>query len=148
MSTVSDSTAPDKSPLNVGLLLTISGVPYVVTRLDPDPSIASCAFRLSRLDGVNYNVAMTVHGAGCDCQDFNYRAANTREGCKHVRACRQVGLLPPLPPLDANAVKSVHRSTGDLAANDPKKYAEEFSTPEDDWADYPDSERWTVTDHD
>src|SRR5215472_9028634 len=76
------------------LTLHINGVAYAVRPLACDPAAALTAFRLRKLDGTTYHVALNEHGAQCSCPDFIWnRDGRDEAGCKHVRALTVVGLL-------------------------------------------------------
>ena len=62
---------------------------YELTRLEPDASIASVAWRLER-DGETHDVAILKSGqATCTCGDHAFRERH----CKHIIAMRYLGLL-------------------------------------------------------
>ncbi len=63
------------------------------------------SYRLSKDDGLRYDVTETAYGASCDCPDFIFRRDGLDpEGCKHVRALRMYGLVEP--DLDLKALAS------------------------------------------
>lgn len=67
---------------------------YSWTILDPDPEIGSPALRLTKADGSNYDLIRRPWGWDCECPDFKHRReGKDKDGCKHIRACRAVGLL-------------------------------------------------------
>lgn len=72
---------------------------YVLTELDPHPSIGQPAYRLDKLEAdgeisESYDVILRSGGwIECECKDGHCRM---RE-CKHVKSLRKLGLLPPLP---------------------------------------------------
>ncbi len=70
---------------------------YKVEDLRPDDRVAKPAFRLTKEDGEAYDVAVNEFGATCSCPDGQFRRENDRIKCKHVKAMRAVGLLPPEP---------------------------------------------------
>jgi hypothetical protein len=79
--------------------LAIDGISYAVTRLDPDPAVASRAFRLQKAidqGGEVYDVHLSPEGwVSCDCP------GHTRWGhCKHALAMCQMGLLATPPARD------------------------------------------------
>jgi len=78
------------------LTLFVRGVAYAVRILETDPGAGvSTLIRLRKSDGESYHVAQTAHGATCDCGDQEWRHAGRDDvGCKHIRACRALGLLP------------------------------------------------------
>jgi hypothetical protein len=78
------------------LFLTIRDTVYLVDRIACDPSTETRAFRLSKRDGTLYDVAETIFGPECDCPDFVYRRDGLDpDGCKHVRALVDHGLIGP-----------------------------------------------------
>jgi hypothetical protein len=112
-----------------GLTLHLNGTDYRLRLIQAHPEIASLAYRLTKPDGTAYDVRQTGYGAECSCPDYAYsREGKDPRGCKHVCGLRAWGLLPALPP---------HRSTGQLAANDPAAYEE----MEEVWVGYPVPER-------
>lgn len=70
---------------------------YAVEFLESHPDCGAPAWRLSKLAGgeivEKYDVILTEHGAECDCPDFTFCRQYQEKGCKHVAACRAVGLL-------------------------------------------------------
>jgi hypothetical protein len=89
------------------LTLFIGGVAYHLRPLKPDPPAAVCAFRLRKFDGTEYDVAQTAEGLSCDCPDFTFhREGNDPQGCKHIRALVECGLLTTSG--DASSVEPVH----------------------------------------
>jgi hypothetical protein len=76
------------------LMLVINGKPYNLRRIPCDPSAALRADRLRKPDGAVYHVALTGHGATCDCPDFTFhREGLDPGGCKHIKALAAVGLM-------------------------------------------------------
>jgi hypothetical protein len=78
------------------LFLRIGDTSYGVTKVAPRPSAVLEGWRLTRPDGVTYDVGRDEQGCSCDCADFTFR----REGmpgtrCKHIRALVAVGLMQP-----------------------------------------------------
>jgi hypothetical protein len=85
------------------LFLTIRETVYLVDRIACDPATETRAFRLSKGDGTLYDVAQTIFGPQCDCPDFVYRRDGLDpDGCKHVRALVDHGLIEPAE-VDAGA---------------------------------------------
>ncbi len=79
------------------LTIGINGTDYQVLRLRPHPEVASTAFRLRKPDGTVYDVALTPHGHECSCADFTFhRDGKDSGGCKHLKALRAWGMLPPV----------------------------------------------------
>ena len=121
-----------------GLTLHVNGQDYRVCRLEPHPAVAGKGFRLTKPDGTHYDVATTPHGVTCECGDWVFhRDGKDPDGCKHVKALRAWGLLPPLPP--------AARSTGQLAANDPEGYERMMAELDND-PHRPESPPWTDED--
>ncbi len=76
------------------LTIVINDKDYVVKPNTAEASAAIKAFRLSKPDGTDYDVAQTVHGFTCDCPDFIFhRDGIDPEGCKHIKAMVACGLL-------------------------------------------------------
>ena len=81
------------------LTVHIRGVCYSARPIRPEAPDVARAWRLGRADGTAYVVAETAHGATCECGDFVFRhEGKDASGCKHVRACRALGLIRPHPP--------------------------------------------------
>ncbi|HEU5116418.1 MAG TPA: hypothetical protein VFT74_07035 [Isosphaeraceae bacterium] len=75
------------------LFLSIHDHWYQVERLT---HASDRAYRLSKEDGLRYDVTETAYGASCDCPDFIFRRDGLDpQGCKHVRALRMYGLVEP-----------------------------------------------------
>jgi hypothetical protein len=73
------------------LTLTIRGQDY---RVIPHPCPNGRAWKLRRADGKrSCIVAEGPGGAWCDCPDARFRHATDDSGCKHLRACRALGLI-------------------------------------------------------
>lgn len=78
------------------LLLEIGGTPYAMRPVACDPTVGRRAFRLLKDDGTVYDVLQTEHGPECDCPDFIFRRDGLDpDGCKHVRALVEVGMIAP-----------------------------------------------------
>jgi hypothetical protein len=76
------------------LTLVINDMNYRVEPNAAEASAALKAYRLSKADGTDYDVAQTVHGLTCDCPDFIFRRDGIDpEGCKHIKAMVTYGLL-------------------------------------------------------
>lgn len=76
------------------LTLEINDRNYQVKPTAAEASVAIRAYRLSKADGTDYDVAQTVHGLTCDCPDFIFRRDGLDpEGCKHIKAMVTYGLL-------------------------------------------------------
>jgi hypothetical protein len=110
VSTRRESAKSSKSrrPLDARLTLSIRGTSYAVEPIAAEIEGISPAWRLVKLDGSDkvYDIAMTPHGATCDCPDFVARHEGLdTSGCKHIQAARLVGLLPSIgtvvPPASA-----------------------------------------------
>ncbi|WP_435016550.1 hypothetical protein TA3x_004119 [Tundrisphaera sp. TA3] len=88
------SGKPAAKARRVRIDVTIDRNTYELARLDCDASIGRKAFRLTKRDGVAYDVAETVHGPTCDCPDFIFRRDGLDpDGCKHIRALVDSGLI-------------------------------------------------------
>jgi hypothetical protein len=74
------------------LTLRIRSTDYRVT---PHPCTTGRAWRLRRADGKgSCVVAEGPGGPTCDCPDARFRHSGLDdEGCKHIRACRALGLI-------------------------------------------------------
>lgn len=95
-STVTRANAGAKPARRVRLGLAIDATNYAVERLTCHPEIGSRAFRLTKPNGVGYDVAQTEYGPTCDCPDFVFRRDGLDpDGCKHVRALVDIGLIEP-----------------------------------------------------
>jgi hypothetical protein len=78
----------------VRLDLTIDRTTYALERVACHPSIGPRAYRLTKGNGVTYDVAQTSFGLQCDCPDFIFRRDGIDpDGCKHVRALVDSGLI-------------------------------------------------------
>src|SRR3954470_21330058 len=88
---------PARAELRAELTIAINGQSYIVRPIlgISDVTIIR-AWRLSKLDnaGAVYDVAEHEDHNECDCPDYTYRRAGLdRDGCKHCRALRAVGLI-------------------------------------------------------
>ena len=78
------------------LTIHIRGTAYAVTTMiAPALGAGRRSWRLrNATSGLMYDVADTVHGPTCDCGDQTFRHEGIDgSGCKHIRACRALGLL-------------------------------------------------------
>jgi len=76
------------------LTLHLNGTLYEVRPVDAQASDVIKAWQLRKADGTTYVVADTTYGATCECASFVFRHdGRDSVGCKHVRACRQLGLI-------------------------------------------------------
>ncbi len=76
------------------LTIVINDMDYVVKPNSRQATAAIKAYRLSKADGTDYDVALTDHGLTCDCPDFIFRRDGIDpEGCKHIKAMVTYGLL-------------------------------------------------------
>ncbi len=67
---------------------------YTVRFLESHPEIGAPAWRLTKTDGEFYDIILKPSGPECSCADFTFcRINNDARGCKHICACRAVGLL-------------------------------------------------------
>jgi hypothetical protein len=69
------------------LILMINDVPYTLR-------ILCQGWRLTKGDGVSYEVHCDEFGAHCTCADYLYCREKAGEKCKHCRALTVVGILP------------------------------------------------------
>ncbi len=74
------------------LCLLISGKAYALTNLEPG-TLPSKAWRLRKASGTQYTVSVTDFGPACTCKDFIYAREKRGDTCKHIRACKAVGIL-------------------------------------------------------
>ena len=90
------SDEPDNGDL-CRLTLTINAVHFSGRPITTEDANVKRAFRLRkqpRRSDVIFDVAETVHGAICDCPDFEFRRDGLDpRGCLHVWAMKAVGLL-------------------------------------------------------
>ena len=76
------------------LIMAINGTNYLVSRNRGDDWPTFKAYRLSKDDGTDYDVAETAYGLTCDCPDFIFhRDGIDPDGCKHIKAMVAYGLL-------------------------------------------------------
>jgi hypothetical protein len=61
---------------------------YRVVRIDPNPKVAKCAFRLQKPDGTFHDVHENRHGWQCDCRGAHVRE-NKGLNCRHVDAVKK-----------------------------------------------------------
>lgn len=95
------------------LLLEIGGLPYALRPVACDPGIGGRAFRLLKPDGTVYDVIQTRYGSECDCPDFIFRRDGLDpEGCKHVRALVQVGMIAGAPPAPSAGLPAYRPAEG------------------------------------
>jgi hypothetical protein len=75
------------------LTITKDGVEfyYDIEDLQPDTRVARKAFRLTKDDGIFWDVHLDEWGVGCTCGDCVF--SNGQE-CKHIWGLRDRGLLP------------------------------------------------------
>jgi hypothetical protein len=64
---------------------------YAVVPLDPDPAVASKAYRLHKLvpGGASYDVYLDKHGPHCECLGF----LRWNKPCKHIRTLQAAGMI-------------------------------------------------------
>jgi len=102
MSTVSADT-PRTQARTFRIVFWIEGVPYQVIPLQPDPQVASRAYRFIKRDAkgrvtVNYDVHVNGYGPECECKGY----LRWKKPCKHIRTLAAAGMIPPLPaPVEA-----------------------------------------------
>lgn len=75
------------------LTLFINGTAYSVRPIRPDDPDVARAFRIRKGGSEAYTVAVTRYGPTCECGDWTWRKDGTGIPCKHIAACRAVGLL-------------------------------------------------------
>lgn len=70
-------------------------IPYLLTRLQPDPGVAKMAFELRKPgpEQTTYHVHLDEHGWHCDCPDGCYDVEHEQRKCKHVEAIKSTLLL-------------------------------------------------------
>ena len=101
----------------VDLVLFVNGEAFPVARSNHHGGVCPKAYRLARPDGSIVDVSLAHNAPDCSCPAGIFRRMKWDSlDCEHVQALRQWGLLPA----------PAHRSTGDLAANDPDVYADDF----------------------
>ncbi len=89
------------------LTLTINSADYRLRVIPCDPSAALLCIELRKQtqDKPVYHVSLHPHGAECTCADFVLvRDGRDPLGCKHCRALRAIGILPPVQPPTAKPV--------------------------------------------
>jgi hypothetical protein len=64
---------------------------YAVMPLEPDPAVASKAYRLTKQggDGACYDVHLDEYGPHCECLGF----LRWNKPCKHIRTLQVAGML-------------------------------------------------------
>jgi hypothetical protein len=70
---------------------------YRVVPLAPDPEVASCAYRLVKVDGsAVYDCHVPPGGLPvCDCPGaIKHGLTKSGRGCRHVRMLRAAGMIP------------------------------------------------------
>jgi hypothetical protein len=73
----------------------INGTPYTLAVLCDRGQVTG--YRLEKPDGTTYDVSREPWPS-CDCGDFQFRRwQKDPAGCKHIKALRALGLLPPRP---------------------------------------------------
>jgi len=67
---------------------------YAVFPLQPDPEVASKAYRLKKVggDGAVYDVSQDRFGPQCECLGF----LRWNRPCKHIRTLQAAGMLAPV----------------------------------------------------
>ena len=110
------------------LSLFIGGVAYHLRPLTPDPPAAAHAFRLRKFDGTEYDVAQTAEGLVCDCPDFTFhREGNDPQGCKHIRALVECGLLTATG--DSSSLGPSHAAAAPQAAESSPSFVPSNGQP-------------------
>jgi hypothetical protein len=84
------ASRPDVKPTT----LTIKGLPYTVSRIDPGEE-GTAAFRLDKVHGEGVYDVVRTHGGlvRCDCPDYEVRHTGTAGMCKHGRALVESGMI-------------------------------------------------------
>jgi hypothetical protein len=106
-----------RPPAVVQCAVWINGVAYEVSLLAPEPGTGiKKAYRLKNAENGNeYDLAWSNHGIECECGDFEFRrAGKDPEGCKHIDALRQLGMMPDLRPTPPR------RAAGDRGRPNPE----------------------------
>jgi hypothetical protein len=78
-------------PSNGPTIVRIGNADYLVSRLQPDPDVASKAFRLVKQSGNRevYDVYLDRYGPHCDCLGY----LRWSKPCKHIRSLEAAGVL-------------------------------------------------------
>jgi hypothetical protein len=86
------SQRPPPKPATFRITFTIGADVYLVCPLEPDPDVATAAFRLKKQTGDRavYDVRLTPAYVECDCPGFQ----RWRRPCKHVRTLVAARMLP------------------------------------------------------
>jgi hypothetical protein len=73
------------------IIVRIGNADYLVSRLQPDPDVASKAFRLVKQSGNRevYDVYLDRYGPHCDCLGY----LRWSKPCKHIRSLKEAGIL-------------------------------------------------------
>jgi hypothetical protein len=83
---------PGRGGLRASLQIEIAGTPYGLIVLPG-------GFDLCKPSGQSYLVTTGPLGPSCECPDFRFRHSDMNtEGCRHVKALREVGLIPSHSP--------------------------------------------------
>jgi hypothetical protein len=94
MSTVAQTRARSKPADLCRMVVTIRGTDYTVKPLVVEDDDIRAAWTLRKADGTEYTLSHGIYGAGCTCADQTFRHEGRDDsGCKHIRACRALGLL-------------------------------------------------------
>lgn len=77
------------------LTITVKGkaTAYTVEFLVTDRRVAHPAIRLTKGDGTSYDIHHDKHGWHCQCPSQVFVEDKMGRLCKHLRACRNVGLI-------------------------------------------------------
>ena len=69
----------------------IEDTEYLITALEPDPRVASKAYRLVKQGGdqATYDVHVNQHGPHCECLGF----LRWNKPCKHIRILQSAGII-------------------------------------------------------
>jgi hypothetical protein len=86
-------------PRTFQIIFMIEGVRYAVVPLQPDPGVASRAYRFVKRDArgrvtANYDVHVNGFGPECECKGY----LRWRKPCKHILTLVAAGMIPPPAP--------------------------------------------------
>jgi hypothetical protein len=115
---------PPRTAAEVLCALWINRVAYEVAMLTPGAGVRK-AYRLhNAVNGKVYDVSLDCHGVACECGDWLYRRdGKDPQGCKHIQALRQLGMMPGPEPAQPTGAELAEVLAGAPAA--------EPMTPED-----------------
>jgi len=116
------------------LTVEIKGTTYGVEILSGDQTVNGCKVaRLSKGDGATYDVEQGFDRTTCTCPDWQRRHAGLphSEGCKHIRAMVECGLIENVKPWVADeadmpaeqGVSGAYYAAGEIAAEVARDHA-------------------------